>query len=225
MKRSVLLPVIIALATTLKGYAQDSMQTLFHFSPVSHVGIYVAPEFQYGQLRNDNTGFAGGSVMIILNKKFAIGATGLQNTDRSFSPSGISPLYLHSRLGGLKIEYTVMPNRPVHISFPLLIGAGSANADSAYHYTGYDADSILQHTHFHNQNNNVFLVVQPGIVVETNLLRYVKLYAGAYYRFSIATDNLNTLPASTLQGFSVAVGLKVGFFDFPLNRKRNTVTR
>lgn len=76
------------------------------------------------------------------------------------------------------------------------------------------------------RNGNGFLVVQPGIHLEMNLMRYAKIYVGANYRLSFLTDNQSALlPANTLQGFSINAGLKLGLFDYKLGRKKVAVTQ
>ena len=65
------------------------------------------------------------------------------------------------------------------------------------------------------------MLVQPGIHLEANLMRYAKFYVGVNYRLSLLIDNQTTLlPANTLQGFSITAGLKLGLFDFKLQHKK-----
>lgn len=159
--------------------------------------------------------------MILLNNKFGIGMTMQHTADRSFSPVGISPLYLRSNFGGLKMEYIFKPNALVHLTIPLVIGGGSARIDSATYFNHRMPDLMPpngQGRFDRRMNGNEYFVVQPGVQVETNLMRYFKLYAGANYRFAMPVGNSNVLPANTLQGFSMNVGLKIGLFDFPTNK-------
>jgi hypothetical protein len=123
---------------------------------------------------------------------------------------------------GGKIEYTPKPDALLHISFPLIVGIGEASVDSLG-ISGRRNGRYQENGFFgHNRTNrNAYVVVQPGIQLETNLMRFAKLYAGANYRLSFLTDNQTALlPAITMQGFSVNAGLKLGLFDFKLNRKK-----
>jgi hypothetical protein len=224
--KKVILMTVVAIIVSMKGYAQDSTRTLFHLSMPKYFGLYLAPEFQYGQLKGQFTSFGGGSAMLLFNKKFAIGLTMQQNLYRSFSPAGISPLVLHGGFGGLKLEYTCNPDAVVHLSFPLVIGMGMATVDSA-NYTAWrnnDTTSYRQNHQFEDRrgrNRNEYFMLQPGVQVEANLFKYLKLFAGANYRFAFATYNTNNSPLisqSTLQGLSMNVGLKFGLFDFSPGR-------
>lgn len=218
MKRIKLL--IAAAVLTLQAtqsLAQDTTKTLLHFPKIKQMGIYIAPEYQYGQLKNAFTSFTGVSGMLIFNKSFAIGASFQHSIYEGYSPKGISPLYLSGRFGGLKMEYTYNPNNVIHLSFPLTIGMGTAQTDSALH-TRMAPDPMLRdgRNRFRpHGNTNDYFLIQPGAVVEANLFKTVKLYAGVAYRLSFDTYSTNSsslIPASTLQGFSLNAGVKVGLF-------------
>jgi hypothetical protein len=233
MKKAILMTLFLALLFSVKGYSQDSTKTMFHLSMPKYLGLYLAPEIQYGQFKGSFTSFGGGSAMLIFDKKFAIGVSMQRNIYLSYSPTGISPLVLNGSFGGLKLEYTCNPDAVVHLSFPLVIGMGMARTDSANYVSdryndNNDTTSYKQIRRIENQrrgNRNEYFILQPGVQLEANLFRYLKLFAGANYRLALATYSTSTsslLPQSTLQGLSVNVGLKFGLFDFSTKRKKKT---
>lgn len=220
MRKIIFSLAVACFAMVSKGQSQDTTHTLIKLIKPQTIGLYIAPEFNYGQLRGDMTSFSGGSAMLILNKKWAIGGTAQMSVDNAFVPKATSPLYVRGGFGGGKIEYTPKPDALVHVSFPLTIGAGQVSIDSVNTRYGRDRNDSFGHG-YNATNRNSFVVVQPGIALEMNLLRYAKLYVGANYRLSFLNDNQTTLlPANTLQGFSVNAGLKVGLFDAKLHRKK-----
>lgn len=188
--------------------AQDSIKTVLKPVKIRTIGLYVAPEFQYGQLDQAFTTFAGASGMVIFNRRLGVGFTGMRSLDQSFSPSGVAPLDLRAWFGGARLEYTIHPSKAVHFTVPLLIGSGVARADSLGRLEG------VGHHGSYNRRGNSYWVVQPGIQAEANLLRNVQLFAGANYRFSSTSEtNTTTLDSNVLQGFSANVGLKVGLMS------------
>ena len=221
MKKVILTAMVFLGIATTKGYSQDTMRTLFHVHKINSCGFYVAPEFQYGQLKTQFTTFGGMSGMMIFNRTFGIGITGAMSMDRGFSPTGVSPLYLHSRFGGLKLEYTINPNSPVHITIPLVIGGGFAQMDSGRLAAPRLRDSLGRREPLSLNRNDMrnFFIIQPGVQIETNLFRTVKLYAGANYRFAFAGAGGMNIPTNTMQGFSANVGLKIGLFDIATSKK------
>jgi hypothetical protein len=210
--------VSILLLSVQIGTAQDTTHTLLKFSRPNYLGIYIAPEFQYGQLGGDFTTFGGGSAMLLLNKKWAIGATITRSMTRDFQPKDVAPYYLNAAFGGLRMEYTPKPNKAVHVSFPLVIGWGQARKDSVLErFDRFDDDDRFDRS---DNNRTGYFTVQPSIQLEANLLRFAKIYAGANYRLNFTNNATPTVATSVLNGFSMNVGLKLGLFDLFVGKKQ-----
>ena len=226
-KKSMIVLAAIVAAFTTSSFAQETeseTKTLFHLSKVSNIGLYVAPEYQYGQLKNQFTSFGGYSVMLVFNNTFSIGMHQMESLDPKYSPSGVSPLLLSSSSLGLKMEYTFKPNSSVHVSFPLIIGSGSLRADSASNtMSAYDTIMDMHKSDrkpIDRGSRAEFLLIQPGVQLEANLFKFVKVYAGAYYRIPIDLNNNSTamLTKNVLQGVLFNAGLKIGLFDYSTSK-------
>ena len=225
MRKIIFIGLFAFLANTLSAQdvAPDTTQHLLDlkWTRPQYLGVFVAPEFQYGQLNGAFTSMSGASAMLLLNKKWGIGVTGQRSIDRAFSPSGVTPLYLSTQFGGLKMEYTPRPNAAIHVTFPLVVGMGVASADSLSSRNG--RDDLFEFggkKNRGNDNRNSFVVIQPSIQVEANLVRFVKLFAGVNYRLAFKENStINTLPSNTLQGISFNFGAKMGLFDFHVKQK------
>jgi hypothetical protein len=221
MRKGMYVMALIMVSIMVKSQAQDTTQTLFKLIKPQTIGLYIAPEASYGQVRGSMTNLGGMSAMIILNKKWAFGVTSQTVANRNFAPSAISPNYMRASWAGGKIEYTLNPDKLFHVSFPLTIAGGRASADSLSSRWGRHGDGDRHHSGY----SNSFVVVQPGINVEMNLMRFAKLYVGANYRLSFLTENNTTLlPANSLQGYSINAGLKLGLFSMNLKRKKKEET-
>lgn len=205
---------------------KSSMKTIFGGKNTKHsikyLGIYVAPEFQYGQLNNTFVPMGGASVMLQVNKKWGIGMTGFggHGSRNDTTQNGGS-------FGGLKLEYTPKPDAALHVSFPLMLGMGKEGSafrgfDRMENRNGVpdrfgmggfgrDNDRIRNG----NFDRNTFAVVQPGVTLEGNLFRYAKVFVGAKYRFAFNSTGYN----SALQGVSASVGVKLGIFDYSLAKR------
>ena len=242
MKKNLFLMLVVAMLSASNLFAQDdTMHTLVKLSAPKYIGLYVAPEYQYGQAAGVFNSYVGSSAMLIMNKKMAIGVTGFTNTQENFAPAKVSPLLLRSSFGGLKLEYTPRPNSAVHVTFPLVVGFGVAQLDSVS-YTSIKNPTIdsldKEHgggkgNHYNNGNDfggknsnrgisNDYFIIQPGIQLEANIFRAVKLFGGVNYRIAFPTETVTApLANSTLSGLSANIGLKVGLFDFSTTKKRN----
>ena len=215
----------------------DRMRTLFSnkknpTKTIKYLGLSVGSEFQYGSLAGEFMPMGGVSATLHINKKWGLGVAAYRIMN-DFTPTALnakSLLNLNVMYGGFKLEYTPNPNAPIHVSFPLLIGGGSARVDSSNNYRdgfgrngGRDRDKNGGRE-FNGRGTN-FFVIQPGINIEANVIRFLKIYVGASYRItpSVNTEVSTTLPtptASQLSGLNVSAGVKLGVFDYQLHRER-----
>ena len=216
----------------------EKMKTLFSgikkpVHPIKYLGISIGSEFQYGSLAGEFTPMVGISGMLHINRKWGLGLAGYR-TLRNFTPTVLNPnslLNLNVMYGGFKLEYTPNPNSVVHVSFPLLIGGGMARVDSANNYRngfgGYDGRGRNNYRDFNGRDNTRFWVIQPGVTIEANVIRFLKIYAGASYRLTPSVNtqtstNLPTPTANQLSGLNFSAGIKLGIFDYQLQRERKT---
>ena len=230
---------------SLKTRDSQRMNTLFSgvknpIKKIKYLGLSVGTGVQYGALAGQLTPLVGMQGMLHLNKKWGIGLAGYGTAERNFAPTSLNAaraLSLHVGYGGLQLEYTPRPDAAVHVSFPLLIGGGVARVDSVGSRSNRNRNDDNDRNERNNQrdgfrNGTGFFVVQPGINLEANLFRFAKIYGGISYRIVPTTDPSNattTLPvpsASQLGGIGFNAGLRVGLFDYRLERaKKNRKAR
>jgi hypothetical protein len=216
--------------------AANKTNTLFSVvkPKLQYTGLYFANDQHYATIAGANVWAQGASGMLLFNKKIGVGLSGY-GTQR-FVPTlaGNTGLSMRYGVGGALLEYTVKPNSVLHITFPLLIGAGYARLDSGSSNYNHRGDG-----HNHNDTNNIatayyagtssnFAVIQPGIRAELNVVKIAKVYAGASYR--IATSSALSYPTATtaatvgdapLSGLSINAGIKIGLFDVDMKKKRH----
>jgi hypothetical protein len=222
MKKLILF-VAVTLATAYPLFAQEEtkqtgndeqeIKALFHrpTQPV-HVGYYIGPDATYTQFDGRSVYMAGLSGGIIINHVFSLGLglSGIVNPGHLWydNVEGQDGGYLYGGYGGVKMEFKVLPKAPVHVSFPVIIGGGGLvyTTWSLDRYD-YDYDYIIDW--------DSFFVVEPGVMVEVNLLKFMRLGAGISYRYTPDLDitlgksgNDNGL----INNFNANLSLKFGKF-------------
>jgi hypothetical protein len=134
-----------------------------------------------------------------------IGATGFIN-EFHYEPSLNREVSLAGGYGGLYIEPILMPRLPVHLSFPVLIGAGGISYVSKESELN---DNIIN-------DSEAFLIIEPAAEIELNLTRFFRLAIGTSYRFPTAFDvgssDSPIANAESIKGMSYMVTLKFGKF-------------
>jgi hypothetical protein len=213
MKRTLL---IIAIATiACSGFAQntkkdslrkdDGIKTIFGNKKISHGG-YGAFTIGYSQIDGKDAFITGGRGAWVIGHSFAlgIGGSGFAN-DMYFDNSPGSQEYsLEGGYGGLVLEPILLPKFPVHLSFPCLIGAGGVAYIHSTYNDNFDSDMYVE-------ASNAFLVAEPTVELEINLLRFVRLALSASYRFTTPTHIINK-PNDVLNGYNYGFTLKFGKF-------------
>ena len=133
--------------------------------------------------------------------------------DRRDDRNGMAP-EPRRRFNALTMEITPMANKVFHLSFPLAIGRIQQEDPMIYNYTS----SMMPQPgpgHGGNWNRNDpyrngprALGVQPGINLEVNLFKYVKVFGGANYRFAFGEEKTHGMAKA-----AGTIGVKVGVFD------------
>ncbi len=107
--------------------------------------------------------------------------------------------------GGLLIEPIIAHRSALHVSLPIIVGAGGCGYQ-IYESLTEDFDPFTW-----SDDYQAFFVVEPGIELELNIIKLVRFGVGASYRYT--TDiTLPGTPGDALRGFNAGVTLKVGSF-------------
>jgi len=115
--------------------------------------------------------------------------------------------------GGINMGFIIFPRSVVHISIPIMGGAGVVSYMK--HFRGfYDLKD------WQTEDTEMFLFVEPGIELEINLLKFLRLSAGAHYIFTsnyelnYISDNklVENFTPNLLEKITVGFSMKFGKF-------------
>lgn len=203
--------MLLSLALISAAVAQDEkerMSTLFGGNKGQiDYGGWAGLNFGYNQVDGKDTYKIGARGGVLINHRFTIGLAGNGFfSDREYDD--IIPdhtVRIAGGYGGLFMEATLFPFFPVHLSIPVIIGAGgvaytSNNWSDGEYYWGrekYDSDA--------------YFLLEPGLEVELNLIKFMRLAVGGTYRFTSDIDMVNT-SSGMLRGLNWHFCLKFGSF-------------
>ncbi|MCE7996293.1 MAG: hypothetical protein HEP71_30220 [Roseivirga sp.] len=218
MKRITLSIVLLFMAVAV--FAQDGqttqpqqMKTLFGNSGIRSNGGYGAVSTGYTKIDGLDAITIGGKGAWLINHQIGIGLSGTGFlTERRFD-TGLSDDYRFAGgYGGLMFEFIAAPNSPVHLSFSTTVGAGGVSYVRDNHiFDNFDRDPF-------DEDTEAFFVVEPGVELELNLLRFMRLGFGVSYRYTsdiTLTYNANNQAVAgkdLLNGLSGGISLKFGKF-------------
>lgn len=190
------------------------IKTIFgHNDNVEH-GAYGAITLEYSQIDSKDALLFGARGAWIINHNIALGFAGKGiATVESYSEFNTwnSDFYLSGGYGGLLIEPILAPMSPVHVSFPVTIGAGGVAYTQRFEY-----DGNWENSRWDTWDASAFFVLEPGVEVNLNLLKFMRLSFGGYYRYTagLSLENPDGVKESKdfLDGFSAGMSLKFGKF-------------
>lgn len=148
----------------------------------------------------------------MINHHVTIGieGKGFASVDKYTFNDVIGEYNISGGYGGLLVEPVIAPFAPVHVSFPIVIGAGgicyvdndSFDDDGDFDHDDYDTDIYDQ---------AAFFVFEPGVELEINLLKFMRLGVGVSYRYTSDIKMAHT-DKDLMRGFSGNIALKFGKF-------------
>lgn len=213
MRKSIFLSALLTLVF-LTSTAQDPEFEYYKSREIKTLlgrnrsgGGYTALSAGYSAIDGNHAVLFGGRFGWLASHSIGIGmgATGFLN-EFHYEPSLDRDVFLAGGYGGIYIEPILLPRFPVHLSFPVLFGAGGIS------YVSKESDL----------NNNLiedseaFLIIEPAAEIELNLTRFFRMAIGASYRFPTSFDvglsGTPTANAQSIRGMSYTMALKFGKF-------------
>ena len=179
------------------------MQTLLGKN-ISHGG-YLGLSMGYAQINGTDALTAGARFGWVINHRLVIGfaGTGFANSMYHYNSTLQTETLLDGGYGGLFIEPVIGSRLPVHISFPILFGGGGVSLNKSYYEGSQPWES-------YSYEEDTYAIVEPGVEVELNMLKFFRIAVGASYR--LTTDVRLQNKPYMLNGLSGNVTLKFGKF-------------
>ncbi len=222
MKRWIVIFFILPAMLSVAQEDNQEFNTIFGSDFTS--GGYGAPELKLGKVNNETSLFVGGRGGWLIGHKFVLGGAGyglttnntfdytedLRNSSGEMVPDSTRRLKIDMGYGGLLLEYIAFPKKSIHLAFPLIIAAGGTSLGSKIDpdLNSQDPQDWVTYKHV---ESSAFFLVEPGVSIELNMVKFFRLDLGASYRF-ISGTNLERLSNSDLSDFTFNVALKFGKF-------------
>ncbi|MEY2941801.1 MAG: hypothetical protein RJA67_1487 [Bacteroidota bacterium] len=185
----------------------SSMKTLFKPHKLKSFGLSLQSQVLFGKGGPEH----GMGLQVHLNNKLSLGIASFNSNPRNDDPNRYAD-EPRRRFNALTMEITPMANKVFHLSFPLAIGRIQEEAPMinypAYPGTVYQPNPYRQ-ADDRFMNGPRALGIQPGINLEVNLFKYVKVFSGANYRFAFGEEKTHEMTRA-----AGTIGVKVGVFDY-----------
>lgn len=183
---------------------RPKVETLFQDQKA--FGGYLGINMGYTKINGDDAFIAGGRVMFVANHYIGIGFGGkgfmtMPTTDTAYDFFTTTYIANVGGYGGMYIEPVLYSLKPIHISFPILIGAGGIVTEV------WSDDWLLT-----KLSTSAYFLVEPGIDAEFNIAQWFRIGVGASYRLTSKTEGLAERPSDLLNGLNYNLTFKFGWF-------------
>lgn len=207
----------VKLDSVKKALSKPELNTLFSLKKGNGIkswGFTAGPVLQFGQLGAQQ----GFNFAIHINNQWSFGAGVLGNMRGGDHQNGSTTLKRRQSFSGFSLEYTPKPNSLLHISFPLMIGAIRSEDPNLFLISSRNPQmggpGFMNHDFdddrgMFNRGPAAF-GIQPGVSLELNVFKYVKLFGAINYRLAAGKNS-----TADMKGVSGQLGLKLGLFDRP----------
>lgn len=201
--------ILVLSVSVLLSYPQvfaqddDEPKTLFNLAEADHGG-YGGLRLSVTQINGETGLFVGGYGGYLLNHTLMIGGGGygLVSNIKADPIAQTNPdktLYVKMGYGGPMLQYLHNSKDVVHFVASLLIGAGGVT------YALKDDYEALEN------NSDSFFVLEPGLELEANIIKFFRIRLGVSYRF-VSGIELEGLTDDEVSGATAQLSFLFGYF-------------
>ncbi|MFT3740549.1 MAG: hypothetical protein QM786_17510 [Breznakibacter sp.] len=214
--------MLLGCAVFAQEEGNNDMKTIFGRPDMQSIGGYGALNVGYTKIHDLDAITIGARGAVVLNHNLALGLGGHGFVSEPTYDLNLAEDYeFAGGYGGIYVEPIVGWRHPVHLSFPILIGAGGIGYIK--HWGNYEDDNTDDNERY-DEDSNAFFVIEPGVELEFNLVKFMRLAVVGSYRYTsdvklnykkrLGTDfsEKSIAPADMLRGFNVGLIMKFGKF-------------
>lgn len=211
--------IALALISTLilAGAASAEPETLIGGDGTTSHGFFGAPVMKVSQVDGHSRMLMGLEGAWIINHSIYLGLSGagtMKGISTDIYDSAGDRQYMHMGYGGILLGMTIGSDKLLHFGFQNVIGGGAAVlspnkwGDDGDHHDECDWDEEEKCS----WNETPFFVWEPQLLAEVNVTRWMRIAAGAGYRFTWVVEKKNGYEGNDLGGLTASLAFKFGKF-------------
>ena len=212
MKRTLLLLTILFLVHGLKAQDMDQEPDVkYIFKNSTELKGFGSFDIKATRIISDPANsqdalLIGATGGVTVNKYliFGLGGYGIATKATIQGTNPDKPLRLYGGYGGAILGFNLFPRQVVHLSFPILIGAGTIYLeDETFFNNSPDPEYVVE--------KSSFFVAEPTALLEVNITSFFRLGLGVGYRYVDGLDMQN-LSSRDLTDWTGTAVFKFGRF-------------
>lgn len=186
-----------------KSYNEDEFKTIFGGKKV---GGYGAIGLGYTIIDDKDAILFNARGGVVLNHWLAMGLTGTGFMNEYTENTALNEkVSLVGGYGGFFVEPIIFPKSGIHVAFPITAGIGGIS------YTTFKEDEDEWNSENENKEGQSYFVIEPGVEVEFNLFKFMRMSVFGTYRYVTELDWEYT-SSTALNNISAGLVFKFGKF-------------
>ena len=200
MKKILLLFLLISTVGYLYAQEEENDDIQTFFSKPTKIRGYIGTLTNVTSLDSETAYMNGFQVGGIFDDHFILGLYNLNLENNIFSNNAN---YIDYEMDfdhrGIWLGYIFMPQQKIHFNVNLLVGNGNLEIyDDVF-------DTWMQ--------DEVVFVLNPGIEVELNVAKFLRVGIGANYRFALDVDKFDNYNNNDFSDLGAFISFKFGWFQ------------
>jgi len=191
----------VIFSNNVYSQSNDEPRTLFGNNQkidAKSIGFFVAPSVGVTSFDRSASALFHARGGFCFKSRFTLGGYYAVSMNEIYPQSETIPfIYMDYWSAGGFVEYTVWSKKLVHLTLPVSLGISEVQMDDSFGAAGLGEAKFFQ--------------IEPSAMVELNLHKYVRLNAGAGYRF-VSNMNYRNFNQNDVSGLTGYLGLKIGLF-------------
>jgi hypothetical protein len=197
-----LLIILCFVVLNTTAQTNEAAKTIFG-NGKTNIGYFISPSCKFGEIAGNTAILPGIGAGVVFNDRLYLGINFQYIASENTPEKELdNRLYLDQRYCGLRFEYAMRPEKVVHINFPVELGIGETELDLK---DSYEDEGLVP------TDDAWFAYLEPGVALEINLQKYLKLSLSAGYRL-VSDLSFRNLTEKDLMGMTYSVGLRIGRF-------------
>jgi hypothetical protein len=189
---------------TTTSRSNTLVDMMVHETGTVEHGGFGAPVYKATSIDGKNVNVFGGRGAWMINRTYFLGGFGYGLTSEIGARKDNRNGKLSLGYGGILGGYNLYTDDLFHASFLLQLGAGQIGIDIG------DEDLALA-DQADDEDSDQFSVIEPEVLLETNVTRYFRIGVGTSYRIARGVDG-DILSTGDVEGWSGVLAFNFGTF-------------
>ena len=191
---------------------KNEQQTLF--GNQRGFGGFIGLNSQMAEINGQEAYLAGAELNMVLGHSLNLGVKGmgmLSDVNSNTLNDNGQPFKLQLGYGGFNIEPVIASRSAIHVTTPVFLGIGGIAETYDPLWQGDFINGVETAFDQKPHRTDMFLMAEPGVNLELNVFRFMRLAGGVSYKF-VTDTQIPGIETTDIEGLSANLSLRLGWF-------------